>query len=141
MNEQSGRSLIEIVGVLAIGVIMISAAYSMYRSINNRQKRMIAYETVKEVVTKTKTLMEYTGYKDVTFAALKTAGAISDTATPIGSSWTIGSINDNKQFKITLTGLSYDECKYFALKKTDWANVTADCKTNQTNSTVSFTAG
>jgi hypothetical protein len=49
MKEQSGRSLIEIVGVLAIGVIMIASAYNMYRSIDQRQKRMIAYEDVKEI--------------------------------------------------------------------------------------------
>jgi len=146
MHEQSGRSLIEIVGVLAIGVIMISAAYGMYRSIDQRQKRTIAYETVKDVAAKTKTLMEYTGYNGVSFANLQTAGAIDSVKTPIGSGWTIESVNSNTEFKITLNGLTYDECKYFILKKTDWATVAstpAKCTKgdNVTTFSVSFTAG
>ena len=37
MREESGRSLIEIIGVLAIGAIMVSATYSMYHTTNQKQ--------------------------------------------------------------------------------------------------------
>ena len=57
MREESGRSLIEIIGVLAIGAIMVSAAFSMYKTSNQRQKRLIATETMRDIVTKTKTLL------------------------------------------------------------------------------------
>ena len=41
MREQSGRSLIEIIGVLTIGAIMLSATYSMYHSTNEKQKQYL----------------------------------------------------------------------------------------------------
>ena len=56
MKEQSGRSLIEIIGVLAIGTIMIVAAYRVYNTIDQRQKRMIASDTLEDVAKKTKLL-------------------------------------------------------------------------------------
>ena len=139
MKEQSGRSLIEIVGVLAIGVIMIASAYNMYRSIDQRQKRMIAYEDVKEVARKTKILYEYSGYNGLSVSKLVSAGALSSSNAPIGS-WTISSYNENKEFKITLSDLTRNECKYFATKKSnDWAyNTTVNCKPTGSTSSVTF---
>ena len=139
MKEQSGRSLIEIVGVLAIGVIMIASAYNMYRSIDQRQKRMIAYEDVKEVARKTKILYEYSGYDGLSVSKLVSAGALSSSNAPIGS-WTISSYNENKEFKITLSNLTRNECKYFATKKSsDWAyNTSASCGASESNPSVTF---
>ena len=54
MREQSGRSLIEIIGVLAIGAIMVSATYSIYHSTNEKQKRFVASETLKDIAKNTK---------------------------------------------------------------------------------------
>jgi Tfp pilus assembly protein PilE len=139
MKEQSGRSLIEIVGVLAIGVIMIASAYNMYRSIDQRQKRMIAYEDVKEVARKTKILYEYSGYDGLSVSKLVSAGALSSSNAPIGS-WTISSHNENKEFKITLSNLTRNECKYFATKKSsDWAYKTsASCGASESNPSITF---
>ena len=95
MKEESGRSLIEIVGVLAIGVIMIAAAYNMYKTIDQRQKRMVAYEDVKEVARKTKILYEYSGYDNVSINKLVSAEALSSNKAPIGS-WSLESYNSNK---------------------------------------------
>ena len=131
MKEQSGRSMIEVIGVLAIGVIMIAAAYNMYKSIDQRQKRLIASETIAEVAKKTKILYEFSGYKNVSLNALKTKGAISDTRAPIGSGWSVNSENNGSEFSIKLTGLNYDECKYFSIKKADWAQ---SVKANSSNS-------
>ncbi len=123
MKEQSGRSMIEIIGVLAIGVIMIAAAYNMYKSIDNRQKRLIASETIADVAKKTKILYEFSGYTNASINDLVAKGAMSDSATPIGSGWSINSESDGTEFSIRVTGLSYDECKYFSMKKADWAYV------------------
>ena len=122
MREQSGRSLIEIIGVLAISGIMVAGVFNMYHSISNRQKRMIAYENLKEIVTKTKTLLEYSGYQPVSVDFLVKSGAINNTRAPIGDNdWTITPSIDASEFSINLNGLTYDECVYFATKKTDWA--------------------
>ena len=121
MKEESGRSLVEIIGVLAIGAIMIASAYSIYQSINNRQTRLIASETLKDVAAKTKTLYEFSGYGNVKLAQLQTDGVLTNTNPPIGGAWDIKSADGGAAFTITLKKLSYDDCEYFAIKKTDWA--------------------
>ena len=121
MKEQSGRSLIEIIGVLAIGAIMVAGTYAIYNSTNQKQKRLIASETLKDIATKTKTLLEYSGYQNVSFDFLIEAGAISNNKAPAGGKdWSITSSVDGTEFSINLTGLTFDECTYFTTKKFDW---------------------
>ena len=121
MRQESGRSMLEIVGVLAIGVIMIASAYNMYKSIDQRQKRLVASETIEDVAKKTKILYEFSGYTGVSITKLVNKGAISDARPPIGSSWKLESVADGEKFQIVLNGLTYDECEYFLIKKADWA--------------------
>ena len=125
MKEESGRSLVEIIGVLAIGAIMIASAYSIYQSINSRQTRLIASETLKDVAAKTKTLYEFSGYGDLTATGgldkLVTDCVLTNTNPPIGGGWSIASADGGDAFIITLKQLSYDDCEYFAVKKSDWA--------------------
>lgn len=138
MRENSGRSLIEIIGVLAIGVSMSAAAYSMYKTIDARQKRLITYETVQDIAKKTKVLYAYSGYKDISANTLITDGAITDTKLPIG---TLAISGTDANFTITISELTKDECEYFKIKKADWAakthingvNNTA-CANNDNNS-------
>ena len=122
MREQSGRSLIEIIGVLAIGAIMISGTYAIYKSTNAKQKRLIASTELQNIVTKTKTLLEYSGYQPVSVDFLIESGALSNDKAPIGKQdWSITSSADGTEFSINLTGLTYEECVYFSTKKFDWA--------------------
>lgn len=121
MREQSGRSLIEIIGVLAIGAIMISGTYAIYNSTNQKQKRLIASSALENIATKTKTLLEYSGYQNVSVDFLIEAGAITNDKAPAGGKdWSITSSVDGTEFSINLTGLSFDECAYFTTKKFDW---------------------
>ena len=121
MREESGRSLIEIIGVLAIGAIMISATYSFYHSTNEKQKRFVASETLKDIAQKTKTLLEYTGYTPVSVNYLVESGAIENDKSPLGGNdWSITSNFDGTEFAINLVELSFDECAYFTTKKFNW---------------------
>lgn len=121
MREQSGRSLVEIIGVLAIGATMVAATYAAYRSTNERQKRFVASETLKDIAQKTKTLLEYTGYTPVSVSYLVAAGALDNDKSPLGGNdWSITSNFDGSEFSINLTDLSFDECAYFTTKKFDW---------------------
>ena len=143
MKEQSGRSLIEIIGVLAIGTVMIVAAYRVYNNIDNRQKRMIASDTLEDVAKKTKLLygMAESYPADLSVDKLFDDGALSNKQTPIGSGWTVSRDLSKIKFNIAVSGLSYDECEYFKLKKTDWATVSSNpstCTKNKTH-TVTFT--
>lgn len=140
MREESGRSLIEIVGVLAIGVAMIVAGYAMYKTIDQRQKRLVASETIEDVAKKVKILYEYAGYpEDDCLNALVDAGALENKKAPIGSGWSIKQYGDATQFQIEITGLTYDECSYFKIKKADWAQEvyvngkSGECKKDSNN--------
>ena len=122
MREQSGRSLIEIISVLAIGGFMIAASYGVYNSINAKQKRLIASETIKTIATKTQTLLQYSGYTYVSVDFLIESGALNNNRAPIGGQdWSITSNFDGTEFSINLVDLSFDECAYFATKKFDWS--------------------
>ena len=122
MREQSGRSLIEIISVLAIGGFMIAASYGVYHSINSKQQRLIASETIKDVALKTQTLLQYSGYQNVSVDFLVEAGAIPNDKAPIGGpNWSITSNVDGTEFSINLVDLSFDECAYFTTKKFEWS--------------------
>ena len=121
MREQSGRSLIEIIGVLAIGAIMISGTYAIYNSTNQKQKRLIASSNLENIATKTRTLLEYSGYGPVSVDFLIEAGALTNDKAPAGGKdWSVTSSIDGTEFSINLVDLSYDECAYFTTKKLDW---------------------
>ena len=130
MKQQLGRSMIEIVGVLTIGIVMIAAAYNMYKSIDQRQKRLIMSETIEDVAKKIKVLYEFsgTGYKNVSLTNLINKGAIPETwetTPPFGTDFDVSyeknEVLDVEGFVITIEGLTPDDCKYFQIKKADWA--------------------
>lgn len=122
MREQLGRSLIEIIGVLAIGAIMMSATYAIYHSTNEKQKRLIASEELKDIATKTKILLEYSGYTPVSVDYLIEAGVINNNKAPAGGDrWSVTSNFEGTEFSINLIELSYEECAYFTTKKFNWA--------------------
>lgn len=121
MREQSGRSLIEIIGVLAIGAIMISATYSMYHSTNEKQKRLIASETLKDIAQKTHILLNNSGYRNVSVDYLIEAGVINNDRAPAGGNgWSVTSNYEGDEFSINLVDLSFEECAYFTTKKFNW---------------------
>lgn len=135
MNQQSGRSLIEILGVLTIGAVMIAAAGGMYHAIDQRQKRVVALETMKDIVNQTKTLMEYSGsYEKVSIDYLIEAGVLKNKKAPIGSDeWRIKPTKEG--FVIQLFNLTYDDCAFFATKNIEWASsVVINNNTIQNNS-------
>ena len=121
MNQQSGRSLIEILGVLTISAVMVAAAGGMYHAIDQRQKRVVALETLKDIANQTKTLMEYSGsYEGVSIEYLIEAGVLKNTKAPIGSDWRIKPTKEG--FVIQLFNLTYDDCAFFATKNIEWAS-------------------
>lgn len=122
MREQSGRSLIEMLGVLALGGIITAMAVNMYRTIDQRQKRLIASESLYQIVKDTKTLLQYAGYNAVSVDFLIKSGVLRNDKTPVGSDdWSITSSVDGTEFSINLSGLTFEECTYFTTKKLDWA--------------------
>ena len=123
MKSESGRSLIEMLGVLAVGAAMTAAAYGTYNMLRTNQMRNLAVSELEQIARNTKILLETRGdYTDVSVDYLIKSGAISVVNAPIGGDdWTITAVNEGKGFSINLTNLTNSECAFFATKKLDWA--------------------
>ncbi|MBO4683606.1 MAG: hypothetical protein J5611_03470 [Alphaproteobacteria bacterium] len=122
MKTESGRSLIEIVGVLAVTGVMTASAIGIYNSIRTNQHNTIATAELREVAKNTKLLMEMRGdYSGVSVDYLIKAGALKNEKPPVGTSWDVDVDIDKTAFVIKLYGLSRSECEYFAVAVPAWA--------------------
>lgn len=145
MKEESGRSLIEIIGVLAIGGVMAAASIAMYNNIRNNQIRTIANSKMETIAKNTKLLMKMRdSYEGVSVDYLVKAGAMSNADAPIGGKgWSVSPSIDNKSFMINLVDLTSGECAYFSGVIPKWAtgvivngwneNTTSQCFSSATN--------
>ncbi len=145
MKQESGRSLIEILGVLAIAGIMSAGAIGVYNVIRNNQMRKIASMEMEQIVKNTKLLMEMRGdYTGLSVDYLISAGALKSNRAPIGGSdWSVKPTDDGKGFTINLTQLSKSECQYFIASTPTWAtkllvngfdkDINTDCFSTNTN--------
>lgn len=124
MKMESGRSLIEVIGVMAIAGLMTISALGAYKMIRANQTRNIADAELKQIVQNVKILMEMRGsYEGVSVDYLIKAGALQSNRAPIGAeNWSIYASADGKSFSINLIDLTNGECEYFANKKHNWAS-------------------
>ncbi len=122
MREESGRSLIEIIGVMAIAGVMLAGVVATYNVVRNRQIRTIALDTLEQIAKNTKLLLEVRGdYTGVSVDYLIKSGALKTNKQPIGKpDWSITSSVDGNEFNINLVGLSRGECDYFTTVRMDW---------------------
>ena len=123
MHQESGRTLIEIIGVLAIAAIMTSAVVATYNVMRHRSARTIASADLTQMVQNIRLLMKPRGdYTGVSVDYLVKAGALRNTRAPIGNNdWSVTAIDDGAAFSINLVGLSHGECAYFTTAVPTWA--------------------
>lgn len=123
MKHESGRSLIEVIGVLAIAGLMTASAIGVYSVIRRNQTRQIASAQLQEIAKNTKLLMEMRGdYTGLSVDYLIKAGALKSSAAPIGGpDWTVGPTTDTSFFSINLVNLTQGECNYFTTAVPKWA--------------------
>ncbi len=123
MKTESGRSLIEVIGVLAIAGIMTAGAIGGYSVIRKNQTRTIATAQIKQIAQDAKMLMEMRGsYEGISIDYLIKAGALNSNAAPIGGdAWSVVSSVDGASFSINLVDLTQSECDYFTATKPEWA--------------------
>ncbi len=145
MTEQYGRSLIELIGVMAIGAVMMAGAIGAYAMIRDSQKKTVASAELEQIVKNTKLLMEMRGdYNGVSVDYLVAAGALDNTDAPIGdNTWSVDATIDGLGFEINLNGLSFNECAHFTTAIPKWAttvvvngvseNPGSACFSSQTN--------
>ena len=122
MKSESGRSLIEIVGVITVGAVMMVSAIGMYNMMRNNHKRTVAESQLEQIASDVKLLLEARGdYSDVSVDYLIKAGALKNTHAPIGGNgWSITPGIDNTSFSINLTELTQGECAYFSSTTPKW---------------------
>lgn len=149
MREQSGRSLLEVIGVLAITGIMTISVFGVFNVIRQNQARSIAVAEMAQIAQNTKILLQMRGsYDGVSVDYLIKSGAIKSDKAPIGGkNWSVTSGYDGKTFSINLVDLTYGECEYFSTTVPSWAktvlingfetNSTDNCFKTDTNQ-VSF---
>ncbi|MBO4480500.1 MAG: hypothetical protein J5742_02645 [Alphaproteobacteria bacterium] len=123
MKTEYGRSLIEMIGVLAVTGVMTASAIAIYNTIRHNQHNTIAAATLRETAKNTKLLMQMRGdYTGVSVDYLVKAGALTSDAAPVGKTWSIdvGAV-DIATFEIKLHGLSHGECDFFVATIPAWA--------------------
>lgn len=123
MRQESGRSLVEIIGVMAIGGILMAALVTTYNTVRNRQVRTIASANLEQIAKNTRLLMQQRhNYSGVSVDYLIKAGALKNNKAPIGNDeWSVTSSIDGAEFLINLKGLTKGECDYFTTVNLSWA--------------------
>ncbi len=124
MRAESGRSLIEVIGVMAIAGIMTASALGLYNMIRTNQTRSIADAELEQIAQDTKLLMEMRGtYEGVSVDYLIKAGALKSDVAPIGGeNWSVVASADGQSFSINLVDLTTGDCNYFTTVKPKWAS-------------------
>jgi type II secretory pathway pseudopilin PulG len=124
MREQSGRSLIEMLGVLAITGIMTVGAVAMYQTVRTRQVRMVALEDMKSIANNAKLLYSARrDYSGISVEYLIKAGAMRDEKSPL--SGTVFSVFANPgadEFQMVLSDMDFKTCSWLATVKLDWVD-------------------
>lgn len=124
MKTESGRSLIEIIGVMAVGAVMTAGAIATYGTIRKNQMRAIASADLAQIASDVKLLLEMRGsYQGVSVDYLIKSGALKNGDAPIGGAWSVTASADGKSFSINLSEISRGECEYFTTAVPKWTSV------------------
>lgn len=124
MRAESGRSLIEIIGAMAIAGVMVVGTIAAYNTIRTNQVRSIADAELNQMAQDIKILMEMRGtYEGLSIDYLIKAGALNSNRAPIGGNdWSVTASADGQTFSINLVDLTDGECKYFTATPPKWAS-------------------
>lgn len=117
MRQESGRSMIEMLGVLAIMGVITVGAIGMISTAMRTQKRSAVNDDVIQIVTGVRQLLgEFDDYSHINNATI--FGAIGMNAkNPYGGTYELNVDPANsRQFIVSINGLSESDCKYFVTK-------------------------
>lgn len=117
IHQESGRSMIEMLGVLAIMGVITVGAVTMISAAMRSQKRTVLQDEVAQIVTGVRTILgEYDDFSGLDNSTIFAAIGMSD-KNPYGGKYSL-SVNplDTRQFILTIEGLSSSDCGYFKAK-------------------------
>lgn len=117
MKDESGRSMIEMLGVLAIMGVITAGAIGMTSIAMRTQKRSTVNDDVIKMVAGVRQLLgEYDDYSHINNATIFGAIGMSN-KNPYGGMYELNVDPANsRQFIVSITGLSEGDCKYFVTK-------------------------
>ncbi len=112
MKEESGRSMIEMIGVLAIMGIITAGAFALITTALHTQKRSRVTDDVTTIVSGVRTLLgEYDDFSNIDNSTIFGAMAISN-KNPYGGTYELQVDKSNsRQFIVNINGLSKSDCE------------------------------
>jgi type II secretory pathway pseudopilin PulG len=121
MKNESGRSMIEMLGVLAIMGVLTVGAIGMISTAMRTQKRNTVNEEVLQIVTGVRQLLgEYDDFSNINNSTIFGAIGMSS-KNPYGGTYELSvDPSNSRQFIVSITGLSETDCEYFGTKA--WAD-------------------
>ncbi|MCL2369235.1 MAG: hypothetical protein FWC83_01000 [Alphaproteobacteria bacterium] len=122
-KAESGRTLIEMIAVLAIAATMVVAAFAAYQVVAQRQIRIIATEDLREIARNSRILFAgRPNFQGISVAHLIHIGALRNDNPPrIAQRMSIGA-GTPSGFFINLYGMSYSNCTWISLQHFDFVD-------------------
>ena len=117
MKQESGRSMIEMVGVLAIMGMLTAAAFALISLGINRQKQSRVTDDVVTIVSGVRTLLgDYDDFSNIDNSTIFAAMSVSN-KNPYGGTYELSVNTANpRQFIISINGLSKSDCEALITK-------------------------
>ncbi|MBO7042714.1 MAG: type II secretion system protein [Alphaproteobacteria bacterium] len=119
MRQESGRSMIEMVGVLAIMGMLTATAFALISLGINRQKQARVVDDVVTMVAGVRSLLgDYDDFSNIDNATIFGAISVSN-KNPYGGTYELSVDSSNtRQFIVKINGLTKSDCE--ALKTKAW---------------------
>lgn len=117
MRQESGRSMIEMVGVLAIMGMLTATAFALISLGINRQKQSRVTDDVVTIVSGVRTLLgDYDDFSNLDNSTIFAAMSVSN-KNPYGGTYELSVNNANtRQFIVSINGLSKSDCEALITK-------------------------
>ena len=117
MRQESGRSMVEMIGVLAIMGMLTATAFALVSLGINRQKQARVTDDVVTIASGVRGLLgDYDDFSNIDNSTIFAAMSISD-KNPYGGTYELAVNPVNKrQFVISINGLSKSECEALVTK-------------------------
>lgn len=116
-KNDAGRSMIEMLGVLAIMSILTVGAFTMVNNAMRSSDRLRIQDEITLMAQNVKMLMsEYEDFSNIDSAIIFSAIGVSN-KNPYGGTYEIAADPANpRQFVISITGLPRGDCEFFKIK-------------------------
>ena len=123
LSSQSGRSLVEVVGVMALAGVMILGTFQVYNVISARMHRIEVAEDLREIANNSRIMFAgRNDYSNISVSYLIKSGAVKTDRPPrIAKEYTVQSETGGREFSINLYGLNRGDCAWAATQYFDWA--------------------